>query len=228
MKSKTFEIISFTADSKTYYPASMKHESWMPDNYVKHTAISIAPGQSRYGGPVIDMPPGVAIPENLRFSAQLDMKVFAPFDKTGLLPKQGHLLFFSDIIGDTGKVIYADIPNESLVRVIEEHEDNFFSGVLIDKVSNDTENWEDRFYEEDGETEWDYFAGSDKSKIFGIYTHCQLGEEEIEEITNSDKVLLLQVGENGFNEEGVFSVLIPKEDLKALNFNNCEFAWGQS
>ena len=75
---------------------------------------------------------------------------------------------------------------------------------------------------------WDDFAGSKQSKIFGIYTHCQLGEEEIIDILNSNKVLLLQVGENGFNDEGVFSVLIEKTDLIARDFSRCEFAWGQS
>ncbi|WP_414713014.1 hypothetical protein [Sphingobacterium sp. UBA6645] len=38
----------------------------------------------------------------------------------------------------------------------------------------------------------------------------------------------MQIGENGFNDEGVFSVLIPKKDLKNLNFDNCEFVWAQS
>ena len=38
---QNFEIISFTADKRQYYPASMEHESWMPKNYVKHTEIEI-------------------------------------------------------------------------------------------------------------------------------------------------------------------------------------------
>ena len=64
--------------------------------------------------------------------------------------------------------------------------------------------------------------------MFGIYTHCQLDQEEIEQITLSNKVLLIQVGENDFNDEGVFSVLIPKKDLESKIFTNCEFAWAQS
>ena len=32
----------------------------------------------------------------------------------------------------------------------------------------------------------------------------------------------------GFNDEGVFSVLIPKEDLRNRNFENCEFSWAQT
>jgi uncharacterized protein YwqG len=139
-------------------------------------------------------------------------------------------------MNDTGKVIHTDASNEKLVRITKEHEDNFFSGVLVDKIFADTETLEERFREPEDEEEeankdgkvWDYILGSDKSKLFGIYTHCQHGQEEIEEITFSDKILLLQIGENGFNDEGVFSVTIPREDLKKLNFDNCEFAWGQS
>ena len=233
-----FDIISFTADNKQYYPASMKKESWMPDSYVKHTDIEIPLGHSRYGGPVIDLPNGIEHPEGLRFAAQLDLAKLSPFDKTGLLPKTGQLIFFADILNDTGKVIYADVTNNSLVRLIREHEDNFFLGVLVEKIFADVEVFSDRFRDAEDEWErehanedgklWDDFAGSDKSKMFGIYTHCQYGQEEIEEITFSDKLLLLQVGENGFNDEGVFSVLISRQDLINKNFDNCEFAWGQS
>jgi len=66
-----FEIISFTADKRKYYPASMKHESWMPENYIKHTEIEIPIGHSRYGGPVVDLPNGIEYPKELRFAAQL-------------------------------------------------------------------------------------------------------------------------------------------------------------
>lgn len=235
---KKFDIISFTAESRQYYPASMAKESWMPDTYVKHTDIEIPIGYSRYGGPVIDLPKGIEHPKDLRFAGQFDLAKFSPFDKTGLLPKTGQLIFFTDILTDTGKVIYADVPNESLIRTINEHEDNFFLGVLVDKIFADEEVFSDRFREAEEEWEnehtnedgklWDDFAGSDKSKIFGIYTHCQYGQEEIEKITFSDKILLLQVGENGFNDEGVFSIIIDRQDLINKKFDNCEFAWGQS
>lgn len=235
---KEFDIISFTADSKQYYPASMKKEPWMSDTYVKHTEIEIKLGQSRYGGSIIDLPKGVEHPENLQFVAQLDLSEFSPFDKSGLLPKKGQLLFFADIINETGKVIYTDVPNKDLIRIIKEHEDDFFLGVLIDEIFTDTETFEERFKDPEDEDEkkyadengkvWDYFAGSDKSKLFGIYTNCQYQQDKIKEITFSDKILLLQIGENGFNDEGVISVLIPKNDLKNLNFDNCQFVWGQS
>jgi uncharacterized protein YwqG len=235
---ETFEIIGFKADKRRYYPASMKKQNWMTDDHVKHTDLDIAPGQSRYGGPVMDLPPTVQHPAGLRFAAQLDLAKVSPFDKTGLLPKSGQLIFFADIRNDTGKVIYADVPNDQLSRKIVEHDDNFFEGILIESFYADVEKWEDRFREPEEESEkeyanedgklWDSFAGSDQSKIFGIYTHCQYGQEEIEKITFSDRVLLLQVGENGFNDEGVFSVLISRSDLKNRNFSKCEFAWGQS
>lgn len=235
-RKQKFDIISFTADPREYYPASMEHKNWMPGNYVKHTEMNIPLGQSRYGGPLVDLPTGFAYPDDLRFAAQLDLSKFSPFDKSDLLPKKGQLIFFADIMNDTGKVIYADVPNDQLVRVTKEHEDNFFSGILIDKIYADTETLEERYSEaEEGDEDvneegkvWNYFAGHEQSKIFGIYTHCQLQAEEIEEISFSDRVVLLQVGENGFNEEGVFTVTIPKEDLKNLNFDNCEFVWAQS
>lgn len=236
----TFDIIRFTGDKTRYYGASIE----MPDilleagNYKKHNEVNIPLGHSRYGGPIVDLPTGVEYPKGLFFAAQLDLSKFSPFDKTGLLPKTGQLIFFADIRTDTGKVIFANISNSNLVRHIKEHEDNFFSGMLVDQVFAYTETLSERFRDPEDENEreyvnkggkiWDNFAGSDKSKIFGIYTHCQLGQEEIEAITFSDKILLLQVGENNFNDEGVFSVLIPKKDLKNKIFDNCEFAWGQS
>src|SRR5690606_1119053 len=117
---KVFSIISFTADNKQYYPASMNKQSWMPDSYVKHTEVEIALGQSRYGGPVIDLPKGIDHPENFQFAGQFDLSKFSPFDKSGLLPKTGQLIFFADLKSDTGKVIYADVSNESLIRKFKE------------------------------------------------------------------------------------------------------------
>lgn len=237
---KIFDVIRFTGDKTHYYGASIK----MPDiilqsgYYKKHTEVEIPLGHSRYGGPVMDLPPGVEPPQGLDFAAQLDLSKFSPFDTYDLLPKSGQLIFFANIINDTGKVIYANISNNDLVRHVKEHEENFYSGMLIDRIYADTETLSERFREPEDEDEkkdvnkdgklWDYFAGSDKSKIFGIYTHCQLEQEEIEKISFSDKILLLQVGENDFNDEGVFSVLIPKEDLKNQRFDRCEFSWGQS
>lgn len=238
MKDKVFEIVRFTLDSKRYYPASMEKQSFMGDEYVKHTEIEIPLGKSRYGGPVFDLPIGVEPPKDLWFAAQLDLAEFAPFDKSGLLPKKGQLIIFSDIMNDTGKIIYSDVSNNELVRHTFEHDKNFWDGVLIDQIFQETENFAERFVEpEDEEDEdytnedglmWGYFEGSEKSKLFGIYTNCQLCQEEIEEVMDSNTLVLLQVGEDGFNDEGVYSVLIDKDDLKNKNFDRCEFVWAQS
>jgi hypothetical protein len=236
--SQPFDIIRFDGDHVRYYGASLD----MPDIllktglYKKHTAIEIPMGHSRYGGPVLDLPPGFTHPEGLRFAAQLDLTQFAPFNKHGLLPKTGHLFFFADIIRDKGLVHYADIPSSDLVRQIHEHDDNFYSGMRIDRIYPDTEYLAERLHDAgelveyanaDGKI-WDYFAGSEKSKVFGIFTHCQMSQEAIEAISFSDRIVLLQVGENGFNDTGVFSVLIHRQDLLDHDFSRCEFAWGQS
>jgi Domain of unknown function (DUF1963) len=237
---KTFDIIRFTGDKTRYYGASIE----MPDillqygNYKKHTEVDIPLGHSRYGGPVLDLPPGFVQPDGFRFAAQLDLSQFAPFDKHHLLPQSGHIFVFADIIHDTGKVIFADIPTADLVRHFVEHDDNFYSGMCVDQVYPDTESLSERLRDPQDEEEkayanadgkiWDYFAGSEKSKVFGIFTHCQVPQEGIEAITFGDRVVLLQVGENDFNDSGVFSVLIPRQDLLDRNFDNCEFAWSQS
>lgn len=236
---KIFDIIRFTADKTLYYGASIEMPKILLDtgHYTKHTEVYIPLGHSRYGGPIVDLPPGIEYPNGLHFAAQLDLSKFAPFDKSGLLPKSGQLLFFANIRNDTGKVFYADIGNNHLVRHIKEHDDDFFSGRLVDKIYADTETLSERFKEPEGDEMdyvnkdrkiWDDTAGSEKSKLFGMFTHCQYGQEEIESILFSNKILLLQVGENEFNDEGVFSVLIDKTDLQNKIFDNCEFEWGQS
>jgi uncharacterized protein YwqG len=236
-RNETFDIVRLKADSRRYYPASMERRSWMKENTVPHTDIDIPLGHSRYGGPVIDLPPDITHPENLRFAAQLDLSKISPFDPFGLLPKRGQLYFFADIRSDQGKAIFADVRNDDLVRRIVDHREDFYKGTLIMDAWSETETLAERFREPEDESEkeyaeangliWSSFAGSEKSKIFGIYTHCQYGMDQIMDITHSDKVLLLQVGED-FNDEGVFSVLVPREDLLRARFDNCEFAWGQS
>ncbi len=238
MNNKPFDIIAFTAKASRYFPASIGKQDWMEDNYVPHTEIDIPLGHSRYGGPVIDLPEGMMPPDGLEFAAQLDLAQFAPRDKNGLLPKSGQLIIFADISSDLGMVIHADVPNDKLVRHIVEHEENFWDGILIDRIYSDTETWQERFRdpEDDYEKElanadgklWADFGGHEKSKIFGMFTDCQIGEEQVKKITNSSRVVLLQIGENGFNEEGVFSVLIEKEDLMNRKFDDCEFYWSQS
>ena len=221
-----FNIIRFSPDMRQYYPGNMPREEWMTNRHVRHDEVAIPLGASRYGGPVIDFPPGLDFPSDMRFAAQLDLAEFSPYDKSGLLPKSGQLLFFADIVKDRGKVIYKDLPNEELVRTIAEHEDNFFMGVLIDKIWPDTEVWDENYIEKF--KAGSEFTGAEKSKVFGIFTHCQCDIEEIGSVAFSDKIVLLQVGENGFNDEGVFSVLISENDLAKKVFDNCEFFWAQS
>ena len=235
-KKKDFKIIRLKADNKIYYPDSSEHEDWMDDKYIKQSKINIPLGVSRYGGPVIDLPEDIEYPSDLRFVAQIDLSKASKFDSYGLLPKTGQLYFFADILSDKGKVIYSNTENEKLIRTIKEHEDNFWSGVLITDFYSDTENINERFIEEEKKgffskkivRQWDFFAGSDKSKIFGIFTHCQHDQEYIEKVSFSNKLILLQIGEDGFNDEGVFTTLIDKSDLENRNFDNCEFTWGQS
>ena len=64
-------------------------------------------------------------------------------------------------------------------------------------------------------------------KNFGVYAHCQLHAEEKMEVMK-DYLVLLQIGENGFNEDGVFNVLIKKADLKNGKFDNCILECAQS
>ncbi|MEO0585179.1 MAG: DUF1963 domain-containing protein [Bacteroidota bacterium] len=237
-----FEIIRLIAGEKRYYPTSVDLGILDDGNYIKHDEIDIPLGKSRYGGPIIDLPPDIAHPEGLRFVCQLDLGEISKHDKRDLLPKTGQLIIFCDIMTEKGKIYYANILNEDLKRTIVEHEDNFWDGVIIEEVKAETEKLEDRYRlpedeEEEEEFEeylneegkfWDEFTGTDVSKIFGIFTHCQWGEEEIKQKISENKTVLVQFGNNGFNTGGVFSVWIDTEDLKHLNFDNCEYHWGQS
>ncbi|MFD1604602.1 DUF1963 domain-containing protein [Flavobacterium artemisiae] len=240
MKKETFDIIELRPATKHYYGDSLEMPEILLEDglLVKAGTLDIPLGHSRYGGPIADLPKDFQYPDDLRFAGQLDLKQIAPHDASGLLPKTGHLFFFADIMEDKGLVVYADIENSELVRVVKDHEDNFFEGVLIKEAFANKEKLSSRYRQPEYEDEeeytnedgllWDYFEGSETSKIFGIFTHCQAQEKQILDIVNSNKIVLLQIGENGFNDEGVFSVLIDKDDLKALNFSNCEFHWGQS
>src|SRR5215203_3917571 len=125
---KGFDIISFTAGKTLYYGASVDLPQILLETgqYTRHTDIEIPIGHSRYGGPVVDLPPGVDYPKGLLFAAQLDLSKFSPFDKSGLLPASGQLIFFANIRNHTGKVIYVDFPTRNLVRHIKQHDDDFF------------------------------------------------------------------------------------------------------
>jgi uncharacterized protein YwqG len=219
---QVWPIVTFTADTRQYVPTSISHPL---DGEVHHTEMEIPLGHSRYGGPIMDLPRGIELPRGLRFAAQLDLSVFSPCDVTGLLPKAGQLLFFADIRKEVGTVIHADVANSELVRTVVEHEDDFYSGVLIKNVQAGSERWAERFARRG---QWDEFFGSNTSKMFGAPVHCQWPQQKVEEMLLSGRQVLLQIGENGFNDEGVFSVFIDQKDLASRDFSRCEFTWAQT
>lgn len=260
MKDTIFEIIELTAGNKHYFPNSMKRQSWMDDHWVKANDMEISLGQSRYGGCIIDLPKGIEIPKGMRFAGQLDLKTVSQFDTQNRLPKTGQLLFFTDLMTDTGKVIYSNVANNELERIIEEHQDHFFSGILITEFKANQEKISDYYTIPEGELEcwecgenilkcdceyegkkehiesldlndegksWGYFEGYSKSKLFGVYANCQSTADERLEVMD-DYIVLLQIGENNFNDEGVFNILITEQDLKKQNFDNCKLEWVQS
>lgn len=256
-----FEIIRLVA-GQNYYPASLEgtgndlsvFNGWLPDetlasinidiyeDSIIHTKVDLPIGKSRYGGPIIDLPEGAEIPEGLEFAAHLNLSEFTHLDSYGLLPKSGHLIIFTDIRTNKGKVIYTDEPSQKLVRKFKEHTDNFYTGVVIEKFYKSKERWNDRFRKPEGNWEqenlkhllneegliWNEFAGSEVSKIYGIFTHCHYNKENIAEWLSNDNIVLLQIGEDDFNDTGVFSVTIKKKDLIEKNFDNCLYFWGQS
>lgn len=75
---------------------------------------------------------------------------------------------------------------------------------------------------------WDSYKGQQKSKILGLYSHCQESEEQILKTMESDFISLFQIGENGFNDEGMFIVAMKKSDLENRAFDKCIFEWSQT
>jgi uncharacterized protein YwqG len=238
-----YKIIRFTPQSQWYYPSNVDYfiDDYYENtrNYIAHTDVDFAIGTSRVGGAIVDLPEFLEYPENMCLAAQLDLSQFSPFDPFDLLPKKGFLYFFIRKDDEAGKVIFIDVEADELKRIIREHDRWFANGCLVDKIFNEEESFYSRFCNEEddeledeeelenGEIYWDYSAGSEKSKIYGIYTHCQKHEEEIRRITDSNDILLLQIGED-FTDEGVWSVLIDRESLVNREFENCKFEWGQS
>ncbi|MEN7551362.1 DUF1963 domain-containing protein [Rapidithrix thailandica] len=228
---KEFKIITFTANPKRYYHDSIEeNERLRREGYVKHSAIDMPLGCSRYGGPVFDMPKGLTPPEDLAFVAQLDLKEFSKYDQNNLLPETGQLIFFADMIEEEYKVIYSTVDNSQLERQVQVHDGDFWDGVLIDQIASDVETWDedDLILDRD-----EIYAIGDKyeersgiSKIFGVFTNLETSDEEVNQKIENDELVLLQVGESGFNDEGVLTVTIPKEDLIKRNFDRCVFYYG--
>lgn len=190
--------------------------------------MSFPLGASRVGGPIVDLPEKMQVPKGMHFAALLNLDAITKHDFIGLLPSSGYLFFFIGGYGDEGTVIYSDCDSSKLHRYFFDHDKWFWDGCLIEKITSEIEDISSRYIDVPGEgRQWDSFAGSEMSKIYGIYTHCQKNESEIIEISNSSKILLLQIGED-FTGEGVWSVLIEEADLTNRNFSNCSFDWGQS
>ena len=93
MQDKTYNIIQFTGQNRRYYGDSvvMSEAVLARGNYMKMSEMDIPLGQSRYGGPLVDLPPGETYPDRLLFAAQLDLSVFSLHDSSGLLPTTGRL-----------------------------------------------------------------------------------------------------------------------------------------
>jgi len=221
-------VIRFTPSEKSYYAKSIESDFLRSqENYISSELIHVPIGKSLIGGPFVDLPEGIEYPEGHTFVAQLKLKDFAKFDARSLLPQSGYLYFFTTEYGETGKVFYADVSESQLRRVTKEHEQNFFLGNVAQDIFADVDDLAKRYSTQGDNLEWDYFAGSNVSKIYGYYTHCQYGEAEILARTQDDFLVLLQVGED-FTGEGVQSVRITRERLFNRDFGDCLFEWGQS
>lgn len=198
------------------------------DNYLE---INLPMGISRVGGPVVDLPEELSYPEDLCFLSQLNCSELKGYDELGLLPEKGFLYFFVKDPGDIGRVMYSPKGVESLTRVTREHKDWYYSGRQIGEAKLEKESLVSKYTIQDGQSEWDFFAGTDVTKIFGLYTNCQTNEEETiskqEALELGDMVLLLQIGSD-FSNSGTQSVYIRRKDLLELNFKNCLFEYNQS
>jgi transposase len=163
-------------------------------------APEIPLGQSRIGGPIIDLPEGFEHPENMFFVAQLDLAWLSPCDKAELLPEKGFLFFFynflleKDDFRQLARIHFFPGTVEQLRRTVREHQSWFWRGTTLVGCTAEEEDRQDR-YKPDGR--WDYFAGMKKTKINGYPSNPQWSEREVARALDSDsKMVLLQVGED--------------------------------
>ena len=190
--------------------------------------ITIPLHKSRIGGSVVDLPSDIEFPEGMSFVAQLNCEEISKCDKLDLLPKKGFIYIFTKNL-DEGVVIYSDTEVSKLKRVIKQDAYWYSFGQLIETVESQTELLSQRFYKEDEEIQWSCIAGEDITKIYGIYTNCQLSESEIAAVTDdADNILLLQIGTDYKENGGAQSIYIRKEDLLDLNFSKCKFGYSSS
>jgi uncharacterized protein YwqG len=215
---------------RKYFPnATLQEEREKDDQeYDDYLKRDIPIGQSRIGGPIVDLPSDIKYPPNYYFLCQLNCSEIEPFDLLGLLPEQGFLYFFIRHPGNDGVVLYTDKGKECLRRVVKEHLEWAFAGQLIDTPTIEKEAFESRFRMEDGHREWDYFAGDEMTKIYGIYSNCQVEMEDVvDRMNDSNRIQLLQIGSD-FMGEGAHCISIEKDDLSKKDFSKCIFEYNQS
>jgi|GEM_PF-3219330 len=181
-------------------------------------------GDSRVFGEIIDIPELFEIPKHYKFFAQINLAECTKYDVNDLLPKKGYLYFFNNDEANACKVMYVE---DTIIKRVDV-ESNWDSDYCLKIVSfkKDIEKTASRYEN----NEWDGFAGEELSKIYGIYTDCQMNENNIKEITN-DYIILLQIGSLDFNEiclEGVTTYLIKKEDLINRNFDKVIYNYSQT
>ncbi len=189
-------------------------------------------GQSRIGGPVMDLPEGFEPPADLCFVAQLDLAWLSPCDESEALPDhQGFLYFFYNLfieeagVRQVARVHYFPGTAQQLRRTIREHKGWFWRGTTLVNCSAEEEVLAGR-YTADGR--WDYFAGMNKTKIGGYPSNPQWGEREVAQALAGDgKFLLLQVGED-ITEGGCLCFFIDGGDCFNKRFDNCQAVWGQT
>ena len=228
------ESVHFVLDTQNRYAPNEKDHFEFPEN--------VALGTSRIGGHCLDVPPKFEYPGGC-FMAQIDLEALARISTSNLLPQTGFLFFFIDSSWREGLVQYYDCHRNTLERVSifnEELPELWFNGtledgVVIKEMKLAIEDVEDRFkeitYDEDEneddydlEDRWDSFGGMQQSKMFGFYANCQFSMEETLEVIKSDTEVLLQIGED-YTNEGSFTVLIDKEDLRSNSFEKAKFEW---
>ena len=190
-------------------------------------------GQSRLGGPVIDLPKGSSRRRTSSFVTQLDLAWLAPSvnGRCWLPEDHGFLFFFYNLfveqngVRQVALVHYFSGTARQLRRVVREHSGWFWRGMSLVGWCDGVEFMKDR-YRPDGR--WDYFAGMKQSKIGGYPSNPQWQVEDVEQSLAGDgRLLLLQVGED-VTGGGCLCYFIEEADHFQRRFDHCEAVWGQT
>ncbi len=190
-------------------------------------------GENLIGGCIVDLPPELSSPSNLSFVAQLNLNEISKLDESGKLPIEGFLYFFYGVDEVTREekalVHYYDGCVESLSRYVTEHNEQFSTSTTVACFSIAKDDISELFTidDVDGLLTWNWFYGMNETKLLGIHSNPQLSENEMKDQLKSNKILLLQIGEN-YTHEGTLSFFIDKDDLAKRKFHNCEAVWAQT